>query len=155
MPSNRRGQTAQTVSGISTVGTPTVGMKTCSSCHPGPTADWMLTKHANVEPLGNLYSAGNPTIGEISGCTKMCHDPQGDSGQLVAGYTGNAIRPVVGCESCHGGGSLHATNGGIEPIGYAAYTAGVISGATSSVRVSAQFATCTSCHELLDIGTTR
>jgi len=143
------GSTTTTVAGVVTVGTPTVGLMTCTSCHPGPTADWMLTRHANVEPLGNLYSQGNPTIGQISGCTKMCHDPQGDSGQLVAGNTGNTIRPVVGCESCHGGGSLHVAGGGTGPIGYAVYTAGVISGSTSSVQVSAQFATCTSCHELL------
>jgi hypothetical protein len=110
----------------------------------------MLTKHANVEPLGNLYSAGNPTLGQVSTCTKICHDQQGDSGQLTANYTGNIPRPVVGCESCHSGGSLHVAQGGAGPIGYAVYTAGVISGTTSSVQISAQFATCTSCHELLD-----
>jgi hypothetical protein len=150
------GNTVTTKSGVVTVGTPAVGLNTCTSCHPVQTADWMLSKHANVEPQGNLYSQGNPTIGQISGCTN-CHDPLGDSARLVAGYTGatntlgNLInRPVVGCESCHGGGALHVDKGGVGPIGFAVYTAGVISGTTSSVQVSAQFATCTSCHELLD-----
>jgi hypothetical protein len=143
------GKTVNTVSGGTVVGAPTVGLNTCTSCHAAQTADWMLSKHANVEPQGNLYSQGNPTIVQISGCTKNCHDPLGDSARLVAGYTGNMPRPVVGCESCHGGGSLHVAQGGLGPIGTAAYTAGVISGTTSSVQVSAQFATCTSCHELL------
>ncbi len=144
------GVAVQTVGGVVTVNTPTVGLKACTLCHTAQTNDWLLSKHANVEPIGNLYSAGNPTLGQISACTKMCHDPQGDSRQLVVSYTGNTIRPVVGCESCHGGGGLHVAQGGVGPIGYAAYTAGVISGTTSSVKVSAQFATCTSCHELLD-----
>jgi hypothetical protein len=54
------------VSGAVTVGTPTVGMSFCSSCHASQTADWMNSRHANVEPLGDLYSAGNPTIGQIA-----------------------------------------------------------------------------------------
>jgi Cytochrome c554 and c-prime len=146
------GVAVQTVSGVVTVGTPTVGLKTCTSCHTSQTSDWMLTKHANVEPLGNLYSAGSPTLGQISTCTKNCHDSNGDGAgnSFTANYTGNVARPVVGCESCHGGGSLHVAAGGAGPIGVAAYPAGVISGTTSSVQVSAQFATCTSCHELLD-----
>ena len=43
--------------------------------------------------------------------------------------------------------------GGVGPIGFAAYTAGVISGTvstTSVISVSAQFATCTGCHQLLN-----
>jgi len=140
-----------TRSGVETVNTPTVGLMTCTSCHTVQTADWMSSKHANVEPVGNLFSAGNPTLGQLAaaGCAN-CHDPQGDSGQLVAGYTGNTARPVIGCESCHSGGSLHVAQGGVGPIGVAAYTAGAIIGTVSSVQVSAQFATCTSCHELLD-----
>src|SRR6185369_8578818 len=57
--------------------------------------------------------------------------------------------PVVGCEACHGPGGLHAQAGGTGPIGFAARPAGIF-GAASIVRVSAQFATCTFCHELLD-----
>jgi hypothetical protein len=159
------GKTVQTQASAPT-GTATVGLKKCTTCHTVQTADWMLTKHANVEPIGNLYSQGNPTIGQIytngvitnpvtSPVTcRNCHDPLGDSGQLVANYTGNVARPVIGCESCHGGGGGpdgHVAKGGAGPIGFAAYTAGVVSGTTSSVQVSAQFATCTSCHELLDM----
>lgn len=143
------GKTATTVNGVVTVGTPTAGLKSCTSCHQVTTADWMLTKHANVEPAGNLSSAGSPTLGQISTCTKNCHDANGDSGQLTANYTGNTPRPVVGCESCHSGGSLHIAAGGVGPISSATATAMVI-GTTSTLQVSAQFRTCTGCHELLD-----
>jgi len=68
------GVAVQTVSGVVTVGTPTVGLKTCTSCHTSQTSDWMLTKHANVEPLGNLYSAGIHPGGQIAGLHHKCHD---------------------------------------------------------------------------------
>jgi hypothetical protein len=145
------GSTVITKSGVVTVGTPTAGLKTCTSCHPGQTADWMLTKHANVEPLGNLYSAGNPTLGQVASCATNCHDSTGDGAgnSFTAGVTGNVARPVVGCESCHSGGLMHADAGGSGPIGFATTTAMVI-GTTSTLQVSAQFRTCTGCHELLD-----
>jgi hypothetical protein len=143
------GKTVSTKSSVVTVGTPTAGLKTCVSCHPGQTTDWLVSKHANVEPIGNLFSQGNPKLGQIGACTTNCHDPQGDSGQLDANVTGNVPRPVVGCEACHSGGQMHASGGGLGPIGFATTTAMVI-GTTSSLPVSAQFRTCTGCHELLD-----
>jgi hypothetical protein len=145
------GVAVQTVSGVVTVGTPTVGLKACTSCHTSQTSDWMLTKHANVEPLGNLYSAGNPTLGQIVGCSQNCHDSTGDGAgnSFTANYTGNIARPVVGCESCHGGGQMHVDQGGAGPIGFATTTAMVI-GTTSTLQASAQLRTCTGCHELLD-----
>jgi hypothetical protein len=145
------GKTTNTASGVVTVGTPTAGLTTCVSCHPVTTTDWMLTKHANVEPLGNLYSAGNPTLGQIAGCATNCHDSTGDGAgnSFTAGFTGNVARPVVGCESCHSGGQMHTDGGGSGPIGFATTTAMVI-GTTSTMQVSAQFRTCTGCHELLD-----
>jgi hypothetical protein len=145
------GKTVTTVSGVVTAGTPTVGLKTCTSCHPTETSHWMLTRHANVEPTGNLYSQGNPTLGQISTCTKNCHDSNGDGAgnSFTAGYTGNVPRPVVGCESCHSGGQMHVAQGGVGPISYATATTMVI-GATSTLVASAQFRTCTGCHELLD-----
>jgi hypothetical protein len=126
-----------------------VGMSVCTRCHTVVTADWMTSKHANLDPGGALDSPGNPTLAQISGCAVNCHDPGGDSASLVAGYTGNIARPVVGCEACHGAGSLHAGAGGAGPIGFATSAAGVI-GTASTVQISSQFATCTSCHELLD-----
>lgn len=126
------------------------GMNTCVTCHTPITADWLTSRHANLDPFASLSSAGVPTIGQMSDPTcVVCHDPDGDSARLVAGYTGNVQRPVVGCEACHGGGSEHASHGGAGPISFASKTAIVI-GSTSTVQVSALFNTCTSCHPLLD-----
>jgi hypothetical protein len=44
---------------------------------------------------------------------------------------------------------MHVDQGGVGPIGFATATAMVI-GTTSTLQASAQFRTCTGCHELLD-----
>ena len=132
------GQTTQTVPGVVTVGTATAGFKACTSCHTTETADWMQSRHANMESYPSYTWAAIP---ECTGC----HDKQGDGVSL------SPSRMVVGCEACHSGGKEHVAAGGAAPIGFAVYTAGVISGATSTVPVSGQFATCTACHQLLDV----
>jgi hypothetical protein len=124
-----------------------VGLNACTTCHTVATADWLASRHANLDP-GGLDSPGNPTLADIAGCSVNCHDPGVDSGRLVAGYTGNVPRPVVGCEACHGPGDLHAQGGGTGPIAFASRPAGSF-GTASTIQVSAQFATCTNCHELL------
>lgn len=128
----------------SVTGTP-IGMDNCTTCHTTQTADWMQSKHANAE--NGLSSAGSPTIGAMADAAcKACHDRLGDSARLVNGYTGNAARPVVGCEDCHGGGANHNGSG---PVGFSTMTATVV-GTTTTLQVSAQFLTCSRCHELLD-----
>src|SRR5512135_3747600 len=126
-----------------------VGVRACTGCHAQETADWLSSKHGNLNFPGDLDSGGVPTLGQISNCTANCHDPNGDSANLTPGYTGNVPRPVIGCEACHGPGSLHAAAGGTGPIGVSSRPASII-GSTSTVQVSAQFATCTFCHELLN-----
>ncbi len=119
----------------------TVGMDACTACHAAQTADWLTSSHANVSPDLGLNSSGSPTVGAAQDAAcRDCHDPLGDSARLTPGRTGNAARPVVGCESCHGGGSEHKGTGPIARNGYAAATTGR----------SSQFNTCTTCHELLD-----
>jgi hypothetical protein len=128
----------------------TAGMNACAGCHTAVTTDWLTSRHANAE--GGLDSAGTPDLnysGSPSGDCAPCHDPLGDSARLVAGYTGSTPRPVVGCESCHGGGSQHVAAGGAGSIDFVAYTDMVI-GTTSTLAVSGQFMTCTGCHALLD-----
>jgi len=122
------------------------GIGTCATCHTVAATEWLNSGHANLGPGGDLNSPGSPTLAQITGCTVNCHDPNGDSARLTAGYTGNTARPVVGCEACHGGGSLHADAGGAGPIGFASLPAGM----AGSTPVSAQFNTCTSCHQLLN-----
>ncbi len=138
---------------ILSAATPTAGVSTCAACHYQQTANWLASRHANLDPAGNLYSVGTPTIGQVSAAScKSCHDPLGDSNNLSAGNVGNVVRPVVGCESCHGPGSLHANAGGAGPILLNARVNGtVITGAT--LTLSGQFVMCTSCHELLDMTT--
>ena len=124
------------------------GMNVCVTCHTAIVADWINSKHANADG-GDLNSPGNPTSTQIAAdptCV-ACHDPLGDSQRLIAGVTGNVPRPVIGCESCHGPGSLHADAGGAGAISLLSNTTG---GTIGSVQVSGQFVMCTYCHELLD-----
>lgn len=133
--------------------TPTAGLSACASCHPSVTTDWLTSKHANLDPAGNLYSTGVPTIGLVQAggpdCIN-CHDPGGDSNNLTAGYTGNFPRPLIGCESCHGPGSLHANAGGAGPISLLSNTTGAVLTSGPTLTLSGQFVMCTSCHELLN-----
>jgi hypothetical protein len=127
-------------------GATTVGIDTCVTCHTGVAADWLTSKHANAE--GGLNSAGSPTLGGnyTAAACGQCHDPNTDSANiLAANYIGSVARPVVGCEACHGGGSLHFGSG---PISLLSNTTGTMLG--GSVTVSGQFVMCTNCHELLD-----
>ena len=119
----------------------------CTTCHRSVINDWLMNKHANLQPTGDLFSTGVPTLGLISTCTKNCHDPNGDSSFLTSGVTGNVPRPVIGCEACHGPGSLHAAGGAYAPISLQSNTAGTTLG---SLAVSGQFVMCTNCHELLN-----
>lgn len=139
---------------VLTASTPTVGLATCATCHTAMVADWLTSKHANLSTPGDLYSVGSPTFAQVQAggveCV-ACHDPNGDSGKLTPGYLGAAgiLRPVIGCETCHGGGSLHAGAGGMGPISVIPDTPPVTWG-TGTVQASAQFVMCTSCHGLLD-----
>jgi hypothetical protein len=126
------------------------GMNVCVTCHTAIVADWITSKHANLDPTGSLDSPGVPTLAEVtggSGCAD-CHDPNTDSANIIdAGIVGSVARPVIGCEACHGFGSLHADSGGAGAISLLSNTTGTTIG---SVPVSGQFVMCTSCHELLD-----
>jgi hypothetical protein len=130
------GQTVPTKAGVVTTGTATAGLNACTSCHTVQTTAWKETRHANLNT--------RPSYTTTAYCVG-CHDRNGDSQQL------SPNRMVVGCESCHGPGSLHVSQGGVGPIMTSAYSAGVISGTTSSLAVSGQLLTCMGCHQLLDL----
>ncbi len=80
----------------------TVGIFNCSTCHGnGPQAQaWLESKHA----AGSYGGTGAVCLN--------CHDP-GRDGQEMAQAFGVTNRNVVGCESCHGGGSAHR---GLGPL---------------------------------------
>jgi hypothetical protein len=116
---------------IPTTQAATVGMNVCTNCHAGQTAQWMKGQHANFESIdpntftivdNGMNNTGVPYygfegLGTDPNCTLVCHDQLGDGQRLTPELTGNVPRPVIGCESCHGGGQQHY---GIGPIPYPA-----------------------------------
>lgn len=88
---------------------------------------WLNGPHGNYESVDSSNrkvdlaqeNTGFPYFG-YSGlgtdpkCTTECHDPLGEGKQIARQYSatgnarlGKADRPVIGCESCHGGGEKH------------------------------------------------
>ena len=104
---------------------PTVGLDVCTNCHFGQTTQWLTGAHANLEAINHathaplalgLDSDGFPYYAYFTDETcATCHDPLGAGQRLTAAWTGNVPRPVVGCESCHGGGAQHY---GVGPIAF-------------------------------------
>ncbi|MHB8764098.1 MAG: hypothetical protein ACYDA8_07145 [Deferrisomatales bacterium] len=85
----------------------TRGLDNCLTCHLGGVGQaWLAGPHSNpnATPAASL---ANPAC-------LACHDQLGD-GLLLAAATAGARtdRPVVGCESCHGGGQFHS---GVGPL---------------------------------------
>ena len=133
------GGTVQTQAGIvTTVGTPTVGAQTCLSCHTKQAADWQESRHGNLN--------NSPSLASVGACNSpYCHNRNGDGTKVTPN------RAVIGCESCHGPGSMHVGAGGVGPIANVAALATTLgSTLTTTLDVSAQFQTCTTCHVLLD-----
>ncbi len=126
-----------------------VGINRCTTCHTAVTADWLTSKHANA--TAGLNSAGSPTLGQVQAggaACQACHDPNGDSANIIAaGYIGSQARPVIGCEACHGPGSLHDGSGPISLLSGTYNSSTAYSVGTTTV--SGQFLMCTNCHELL------
>lgn len=113
-----------------------VGIDVCNNCHANTAVNgeavflaWSVSRHGN--------SNDSPSYPPSASCIP-CHDPDGDSANLI-GYAGPGSTPaprnVVGCEACHGGGSLHF---GVGPIGFFAKVA--------TTGKSSQYNTCTGCH---------
>jgi hypothetical protein len=90
----------------------TVGIDVCVQCHDIKGQEWLFSRQGNAEPEGSPRSPHRP--GESS-CAE-CHNPLND-GDLIefAFNTQEKRRDVIGCESCHGGGSRHY---GLGPIEY-------------------------------------
>jgi hypothetical protein len=124
-------------------GAASIGIVTCYNCH----ADGLLAKYANENifstwlygPHGNyegsdgqdhgVFNDGYPAYATFYDDTcQSCHDPEWD-GRLIENlyllkgvdYLGRVNRPIVGCESCHGGGEDHF---GSRPVPYAKPDAG-------------------------------
>jgi len=135
-----------------------VGLRTCVNCHTDIGAEWLQGAHGNYESVDEALqkidlgsrNTGFPYYGYSSFSTdpkcSTCHDPLAEGKGFAAFFnsTGNdslgkVDRPVVGCESCHGGGGRHFGTGPIDKYRVAA-----------SANGSAQFNTCAKCHQIPD-----
>lgn len=85
-----------------------VGISNCLTCHLSGVGNiWLAGVHGNpnLEP--------GPEVLTNSSCVP-CHDQLGDGQNLLTATSGAVSnRPVVGCESCHGGGQFHR---GVGPL---------------------------------------
>lgn len=78
-----------------------LGINNCLTCHlSGVAQRWLAGVHAN--------SDYQPNSGLLDPSCLTCHDQLGDGQKLLAATNGEEVnRPVVSCESCHGGGQYH------------------------------------------------
>ncbi|MFO7812583.1 MAG: cytochrome c3 family protein [Pelovirga sp.] len=77
----------------------TLGITNCAQCHDNINAKWLESSHANANSTPTGPHAGDSFCGR-------CHNNLED-GELMPIAYGESIRDVIGCESCHGGGSAH------------------------------------------------
>lgn len=128
---NGRKEAGAESSTITTQQAATVGINVCTNCHAGQTNQWVGSVHANMN--------NSPAYADFTDAIcATCHDQLGD-GQLLTfevSTTGTLPRPVVGCESCHGGGGQHF---GVGPI--------AMTRVAADATGSGQFNTCTVCHQ--------
>ncbi|HEY0883131.1 MAG TPA: multiheme c-type cytochrome, partial [Archangium sp.] len=81
-----------------------VGSEVCSACHPTAAAAWKSTKH--VKAYEALVNVGKQHHLDCVSCHVLgWQQPQG-----VCRIDQTENRREVGCESCHGPGSLHLAN---------------------------------------------
>lgn len=97
----------------------TLGIDNCATCHLLSVGiEWMFSTHGNMNDF--------PNAGLTDPACLACHDQLGDGQKMddafgifltpLASAPVSQNRPVVGCESCHGGGQYHR---GVGPIPYA------------------------------------
>ncbi len=93
-----------------------VGTETCIQCHKDAGKVWATTKHSKA--FKTLVEAKNPRHRQFDGECVVCHTvgfkyhsgyndpPMGSSADDAKDH--NLLLENVGCESCHGPGSVHA-----------------------------------------------
>lgn len=102
------------------------GVANCLTCHSNSpqVAGWLASSahgNSNEGPDFNYYGNDEQVCG-------VCHNANDDGDQLESVLVGEANRPIVSCESCHGGGEFHS---GVGPIPY----------------VRPDWQQCTACHD--------
>jgi hypothetical protein len=90
-------------------GMPTyIGTEACKKCHEHAYEVWKASKHSHA--YQTLVDAKHPSLRQYDGECIVCHTV---GFGYKTGFTNEAATPKlmnVGCESCHGPGSLHAKN---------------------------------------------
>jgi hypothetical protein len=90
-------------------GEPTyIGSKACSKCHDRAYDIWLKSDHAHA--YKTLVDAKRPSLRQYDGECIVCHTV---GFRYKTGFQDEVSTPLlkdVGCESCHGPGSLHAKN---------------------------------------------
>jgi hypothetical protein len=90
-----------------------VGSAQCKMCHAKAGAVW--DKHPHSDAYQKLVAAQRPALRQFDGECIVCHTV---GFGFESGFRSEAKTPNltdVGCESCHGPGSLHAAQGGKTP----------------------------------------
>ncbi len=90
-----------------------VGSESCKECHEHAYEVWKKTPHAHA--YHSLETAKRPGLRQFDGECIACHTV---GFGYQAGFKSEKESPLlkdVGCESCHGPGSLHAKGGNREP----------------------------------------
>ncbi|MGA1862318.1 hypothetical protein OWM07_05500 [Deferribacter thermophilus] len=130
-----------------------VGTETCLTCHiPGNAkfveayAKWSNSRHANINSDPDHSCTSGPCHNpiDLDMDTEITLPVVDMVTKLVTGYNNvdTAHRPFVGCEGCHGPGSMHATSP-TTPLPMA-YNESLKNG------WSYQYSICTTCHQLTD-----
>ncbi len=90
-------------------GTPKyIGTQACGKCHEAALAVWEASKHSHA--YQTLVDEKHPSLSQFDGECIVCHTV---GFGYKTGFTNDKDTPKlrnVGCESCHGPGSLHAKN---------------------------------------------
>lgn len=87
-----------------------VGSRACSPCHPAVSQHWGSTPHATA--YETLLKAGRASDPECVACHVVGLN-------YVSGFQSQDINPDltgVGCEGCHGPGSLHIAEWGMQSV---------------------------------------
>lgn len=86
-----------------------VGSEACKACHEADYAKWKDSKHSHAFEALEKY-AKKPSLRQFDGECIVCHTI---GFQYEHGYVDETRTPKlknVGCENCHGPGSLHVAN---------------------------------------------
>lgn len=113
----------QTAPGTTLADAQTLGITNCLTCHNSATtvtAGWLNSRHGNdllaaEKEILNAEGAhvddtvdeGRPGYSGLPAICFTCHDQLGDGRLIDNALFGENERPIISCESCHGGGQFH------------------------------------------------